>query len=294
MNNQQQLNRNFSEDILQWCFSTLGCAELNIDKVLELAQSFGISAVELRTLSGSTDITKYFQKYRQEASKQYRHLVESKFIKMFNTSFCLVGSTNEDFRALLELARLADDMQVPYCRVFGGFDYTAEPKPELINHAACSLKRWTAMKEEYGLQCELALETHDGFSSATNCCLLFEEIKKTMPIVWDVHHTWRYGGETIDESFSKLEDSIVHIHVKDSIKIASGKVKSVLPGSGNVPIKNLLEKLRKIHFNKPVSLEWERLWEPELPPLAEALNSAYDFWHEAGLNIINQDIENEN
>ena len=39
-----------------YCFSTLGCSELNLHETADLAKRHGISSVELRTLCGSVDL----------------------------------------------------------------------------------------------------------------------------------------------------------------------------------------------------------------------------------------------
>ncbi len=271
----------FSRDVLHWSFSTLGCAEMDLDGIVELAARFGIESVELRALRGTADITDCLRQYGRNYPERFKHLAETSFVNMLDSSFCLVSENDSDYDKLLDLAAMADKLQVPYCRVFGGFDYSENPAPGLIRCARNGMSRWYSLKQDCGIQCQLALETHDGFSSATNCQLLFDALGHPVPIVWDVHHTWRFGGEPMQESLESLNDKIVQIHVKDSIKAGSGKPKGALPSEGDVPVKEILDILRVMRFEKPVSLEWERLWEPELPPLENALKTMYSSWFAA-------------
>jgi sugar phosphate isomerase/epimerase len=271
-------NNNFADDRLHWCFSSLGCAELNLDEIIRLAKSNGIGAIELRAFSGSLDLVGLFSAYKKNTPEQYLSVAESGVIKMIDTSFNLVGAMEKDFDYILKLAQLADELHVPYCRVFGGFEYTRDPMPEVLNHAAQTLHQWEKIRDACHLNCRMAIETHDGFSSAANCVRFFNLAGQTMPVVWDAHHTWRYGGESFAESMTFLGDNIVHVHVKDSVETGAGKIRSVLPGRGDVPIKGLLSSLREIDFHPEISLEWERLWEPELPTLAEALVSVRNCW----------------
>ena len=52
-------------------FSSLGCAELELDEVLSIASRHHIEAVELRALADSIDLIAYFeQKFETEVSGQ--------------------------------------------------------------------------------------------------------------------------------------------------------------------------------------------------------------------------------
>jgi hypothetical protein len=47
----------------------------------------------------------------------------------------------------------------------------------------------------------------------------------------------------------------------------------VLPGNGEFPMSSL-QRILAAEFSGAVSLEWEKLWHPYLPPLDDALRSA--------------------
>ena len=73
-----------------------------------------------------------------------------------------------------------------------------------------------------------------------------------------------------------IRPAVVHVHVKDSISVPSAKhpFTYVLPGDGDFPIRPLLTALEADRFAGPVSLEWEKVWHPYLPPLEHALWTA--------------------
>ena len=66
------------------------------------------------------------------------------------------------------------------------------------------------------------------------------------------------------------------MHVKDSMPVPSGKppFTYVLPGAGEFPMEALRAALEADGFAGPVSLEWEKFWHPDLPPLDTALAAA--------------------
>src|SRR5205814_8573961 len=71
----------------------------------------------------------------------------------------------------------------------------------------------------------------------------------------------------------QLSQSIRHIHVKGSIGEPSARhpYTYVLPGDGDMPLGQIVDLLTEHQFTGAISLEWERLWHPYLPPLRAAL-----------------------
>lgn len=267
----------FSRDALWWCFSSLGCPELQIDQMLELARRFGVRALELRAAGGTLDLAGYLRDWRTREPQAFAELARAGTVRMIDTSFALAAVGEADIANLLELAQLADALGARWLRVFGGFDYAPVLPQDKLQASAATIAHWTQLRAQHGLRCQLALETHDGFSSAAHCARLREAVGGALAVVWDAHHTFRCAGESFEESLRILGDSVVHIHVKDSV-IKDGKTHSVLPGTGDVPVPALLALLRARGCQVPVSLEWEKVWEPELPPLAQALESARVRW----------------
>ncbi len=270
-------SKRFSSDRLQWCFSSLGCPELDLNGILDLARAFEIQAIELRAISGSLDLVDHLRRYKAQTPRQYQQLRDSGIIRMLDTSFPLACPQEEDYARLVELAGIADELNIPYCRVFGGFEYAPTPSASTIRDCARTMNEWRTRRQAHGLACELAVETHDGFSSAAHLARLYEACGERVPTVWDAHHTYRCGQESWDESLHLLAGAVVHIHVKDSHQ-TNGQVHTVLPGTGDIPIPSLLARLRDREWKTPVSLEWERLWEPDIPPLSEALAAARRSW----------------
>jgi sugar phosphate isomerase/epimerase len=73
-----------------------------------------------------------------------------------------------------------------------------------------------------------------------------------------------------------IRQRVVHMHVKDSVSIPSGRhsYSYRLPGDGEFPMAPLREAIVREGYSGPLSLEWERLWHPGLAPLEDALAAA--------------------
>ena len=130
----------------------------------------------------------------------------------------------------------------------------------------------------------MLLETHDAFSASEPCEKLVAQLDEPVGIIWDSHHTWRLGGESPAESWSRLSAWIRHVHIKDSIDKPSARhpYTYVLPGDGQAPLGEIVGLLRENSFSGAVSMEWEKLWHPYLPPLRSALERMKELsWYSA-------------
>ncbi len=261
---------------LNWAFSTLGCPEASLEEACALARKYNIAGLEVRALSGRTDIPDFLaEKYGEPA--RVREILDGAGVKIvgFGTSFKMVGSGPADRAALLGFAPWADALGVPYLRAFGGGKWGEELTEAHIAEAVESVNWWREQRTANGWKTELLMETHDAFSGAAQCQRLFDALDDPIDIIWDTHHTWKLAGENPADSWAALQPRVRHIHVKDSIGQPSGRhpYTYVLPGEGEMPLQDTLGMLAATGYRGAVSLEWEKQWHPYLAPLDEALQS---------------------
>ena len=163
------MSKDFSQSSLKWCFSSLGCPDLDLDEALALADRYGIEMVELRTLSGVVDIAPILEKYLSVCSGMVAELRGKGRIVGLNTSFHIASNNEGNRHELLRTAKIADQLGAKYLRVFGGFPFTEELTSARLSESSKSLAWFEKVKQENGLQCEMTLEIHDGFSSSDRC-----------------------------------------------------------------------------------------------------------------------------
>lgn len=150
---------------------------------------------------------------------------------------------------------------------------------------------------------EILLETHGDFSSSRLVWELMQNVESPrVGVLWDTHHPWRFVGETLGETFERLRPWIRHTHWKDSVSNPSeGQADSVhtdtttaarsgvsqreideavrgahalmsghqhadyvLFGEGEFPIDECLGLLNSANYAGWYSLEWEKMWHPEI------------------------------
>ena len=255
------------------CFSSLGCPEHSLEAVLALARRHGLPAVELRALDGTVELADTLARAFGSPEELAARLRASPVrIAAFNASLHLVGSTPAERDQLAAFAPWADAVGARWLRVFDGG--RAADAAEL-NAAAETLRWWRALRQRAGWQADLMVETHDSLCTAAAVKRFLAACPGTA-ILWDAHHTWRKGGEDPVATWREIRSAVVHVHVKDSIDRPSARhpFTYVLPGDGQFPARPLLAALSAAGFAGPVSLEWERMWHPYLPPLEEALRVA--------------------
>ncbi len=249
---------------MQFGFSTLGEPGLSWDEASLLVDEFGLDFLELRALRDTLDLPGYFGK---DAKPELR-----KPVQMIGSSLRLTLADQVAVEELMRFAGLAARLRCPYVRVFGGGVWGTPLTQNDFERARAAVALCRAEITARQLDVTLLLETHSAFSDSASCLKLNEELTEPLLILWDSHHTWRTGGEAPAQTWSLLGPWIRHIHYKDSVTVdGSTEHRYVLPGLGEFPTEKLWTLLEDKGFQGGISLEWEKIWHPELPPLREAL-----------------------
>lgn len=253
-------------------YSTLGSPDLGLEDTLALAARHGLAGVELRVLAGTIDLPAHFAAaYGTPAQMAKRMRNEPVKILSLDTSLKLAGNTAGDREAFLKFVPWAEALGVPRLRVFdGGHAADSATHREMSE----TVGWWRTLRIENNWKADLMVETHDALFTAKSINGFLQFAPGT-GILWDTHHTWKKGGEDPVVTWRAIRSSVVHMHVKDSVSIPSGKhpFSYRLPGDGEFPMKTLRVVIGQ-EFSGPVSLEWERHWHPELAPVEDALTAA--------------------
>ncbi len=261
---------------LHWSFSTLGCPELDLDGVLELARENGIRQLELRTLEKRVDLPALFrERYGKPEALRARLDEAGLGVVSLDTSWKLVGSKEEDRTAFLEFIEWAEELEVPWLRVFDGGSHASELSSEDLKATVEAIAWWRDLKNRNGWKTDIMVETHDCLTASPAIEQLQEALATPVGMLWDTHHTWKKGGEGLTHTWERIRENVVHVHIKDSISVPSARhpFTYVLPGQGEFPLAEAVELFERDQFAGVISLEWERQWHPYLQPVGEALRS---------------------
>ena len=262
-----------------WTFSTLGCPELNLNGVVDLAKRFNINSLELRMLENNTNLPEYFRKEYREPARLADFLGEQEIsVCAIDTSLVLCGAKDCDKEALLEFIPWAQGLGVKYLRVFEGGRSKEKTDPDEISAMVATVNWWRERRNSEGWEVDIMVETHDACVNSRNLAVLQQEVGEPLKILWDTHHPWHQVGEDINDTWSALAQETVHIHIKDSVLDNNTKsgYRYVPPSQGRFPFTELWSLLQKADYRGTVSLEWEKAWCPEIAPLEEALQAMQD------------------
>ena len=254
---------------MKYAFSTLACPAWSIEQVVEAATTLGYDGVELRLLDGAViDPGADRAKVEQAVARCRAEGVEVCALDSSCTfNHADPGAREREVSDLLRWIDLAEDLQVPLVRVFGGHarpGLAPEP-PEVVNDwVAEALSRAAPTAEQAGVT--VVLETHDAFSSARRVAAVLDRVDSPrVAALWDSHHPYRVG-ETPQDVIEALGARIAHVHVKDARRTTpnGSDWQLVLLGDGEVPVREQVQALQRQGYSGYVSVEWEKKWHPEI------------------------------
>jgi len=246
-----------TEKCINWGFSTIGCPELTLKEAAAIGEEFGFPMLEIRLPVPEKNDTNVI-----------RRLAEAGRCQILGSSFALAADDDDARKAVACELELAAECHVPYLRCFGGFPFSEEPDQRKLDAVRKNLDFVTSLQ----LPVRLALETHDGFSSASRVARLFAETGIKLPVIWDSFHTFFKGGEGLQQSYGLLKGTVIDVHIKDGSEYGF-----TLPGCGRFPLNELFQLLLQENYTGLLTCEHEKMWHPELPMLTDALTALKPF-----------------
>ena len=254
-------------------FSSLGCAELELDEVLSIASRNQIEAVELRALAHSIDLIAYFERNFEKPQKLADHIAASGVrVVALDASCKVISEDTSDRDELIALAPWAHALGGAWIRVFDGGEKLDAAE---LARAAAMLTWWQEQRAQHEWSCDLMIETHDSMITGPQINRMLEVAPAGTAVLWDALHTWNLGGESPTDTWKAIHEAVAHIHVKDAVpgKDMQG-TRHTLPGNGEYPMAELRDVLRHSDYRGALSLEWARKWHTYLPTIETALIAA--------------------
>ncbi len=256
-------------------FSSMGCPEATLEEVLSLAEAFRLQYVELRSLGDTIDLPTYLGDATAPAQGRPK-------VRLLATPLCIFKTSPEAVLEFHRFAELAKRFRTPYLRVFanGGSVLGAPLDEATLIRGAAVIEDLRAYLRKSGCTAEIVVETHDALSSAERCLALNAHLKEPAKILWDSFHTWNLGGESPRETWNQIGHWVIQVHHHDCAQVPGADETGFVPsGTGKYPCQDLRVLLDEVAFSGGLTLEWEKLWHPELPHVRDVLG---DFIHVFG------------
>ena len=237
--------------------STLGLPGAGLDEIVAVLTAGGCTGVELRAGDEQPVHTGLTRSERLDVRRALavaglHPLAVSSYVKI-----CAPGDDRAIVDELIAHVDLAADLGADGVRIFPGGqdDHDDERGVSRLTQAA-------GPAERRGVR--LLLETHDSHPRGADVARLLDGTD--VGVIWDFVHPWR-NGEAPADTYAAIAGRLAYVQLKDTT--ADGPA---LVGAGDVPLDDIRTALGS--YDGWWSLEWEKAWHPETPPLSEALVSA--------------------
>jgi glucosamine-6-phosphate deaminase len=254
-------------------FSTLGCPEWSLERILDAAGRMGYDGVELRFVDGDDALWDRPELTGAGLRETLGRLRDGALaISCVDTrSFFHDPPGAARDRALDEAARsleLAARLGAAGIRVFGDRVQPGQDKDGTVALVAEALERLGEIARPLGV--EVWLESHGDFARAGDTAAILDRVAPGSPVgvVWDPANAFE-RGEAPDEGHRVLGARVRHVHVKDTVHPAADAPAGthwapVLPGRGVFGPERVLSVLRAAGYDRWVSFEWEKKWHPAI------------------------------
>lgn len=247
---------------MKLAFSTIGCPGWSWDEIFATAKDLGLDGIEIRGIENEMNAPA-IRNFNSEQMKATMERVRKAGmqISMLTSGACLgVAQAEQNMEEARQYIDLAHRLEVPFVRVL--CIVTPEPGPCDLEQAKDLYTQLCAYAKGKGVQ--VLIETNGPLADSRRLAQFLEGADvETAGVLWDIHHPYRFFGETPQETYRNIGKWVRYTHVKDSVR-SDGKVVYRMMGYGDVPVFDTLKVLSDNGYDGFVSLEWVKRWCPEL------------------------------
>lgn len=251
---------------MKFAFSTIGCPEWSWKDMIATAKDLGYDGIEIRGIANELYVPKTTPFLPENIAATKKLLKEKNLEISMLTSACSFHNKNTIARHMAggrEYIDLAHEVGVPFIRVM--CEQTADPQMD-IDLAFVSENYAKLAEYAKGSGVTVLMETNGALANTKKMKSFIAPLEaQGLPVgvLWDIHHPFRFFGESIQTTYDNIGEFVKYIHIKDSV-MENGEVKYKMLGKGDIPNRELLIFLNNNHYKSYVSLEWVRRWNKDL------------------------------
>lgn len=245
-------------------FSTLACPDFSWTDIYSMAKDLGFDGIEVRGLGEDIYAVKAKPFTDEQLPKTTEKLTRLGLeIPCLSSGCCLKFADRYDsnIEEIKSYVALAEKLGTPYIRILA--DLNPAPEGEVDDELVLrALKTLTEVAERS--QVTLLVETNGVYADTKRLRKLLDNVGSDyVGALWDIHHPYRYCGESGRDTVANLGKYIKFMHVKDSV-IIDGQPHYKMMGEGDMPLSEMFDALSAINYDGYVSLEWVKRWAKDL------------------------------
>ena len=250
--------------MIKLAFSTIGCPDFSFTEIISMAKDLGFQGIEIRGVKDSDSVLEAKRFRPDRIDSTIETLEKMRLAIPCLTTGCVLKDTAawvETKKEILATIDLAKKLSAPYIRLLA--DRKAEVEGEVDDSiVTAALKEIAPYAEENGVT--LLVETNGVYADTCRLRELLDTVASdAVAALWDMHHPYRFMGESAETTVQNLGAYIKHTHLKDSL-MESGNVVYQLMGEGDLPVAAFMNALNSIKYDGFVSLEWVKRYAPHL------------------------------
>lgn len=254
--------------MLKIAFSTIGCPEWSWIEVTAMAKDLGFDGIEIRGLGEELHAPRALPFTPAELPRTLERLQSLGLqLTCLSSGCCLKDPARrqEILAEGFEYIDLAARAGVPFVRVLGDLapEVQGPVDDTAVARALASLADYAQWKNV-----TILIETNGVYADTSRLKALVEAVNHpAVGVLWDVHHPYRFFGETPEQTWGAIGEYVRYIHIKDSV-LANAKIQYRMLGHGDLPIQKTLDLLEDQGYTGFVSLEWVKRWSRDLEDAA--------------------------
>jgi glucosamine-6-phosphate deaminase len=250
-------------------FSTLGCPDWSLARIVDAAGRHGYDGIELRFIEGDDALWERPELSGSALADTRARLRDAGLeIACVDTRSFFHHAEAARRAAALEEARrsleLAAALGAAGIRVFGDRVQPGQDRASTVGFIVEALER---LAEVAPAGVEVWLESHGDFARASDTMSVMGRVRASRAgVLWDPANAFE-TGESPRQGWPALRGRVRHVHLKDVAPEASAdgrKWTPRLPGEGTFAPERVLALLRAEGYDRWVSFEWEKRWYPAL------------------------------
>ncbi len=250
---------------MKLAFTTLGCPDWDLPTIVRRAREYGYDGVDFRGY-GQTIPVYTLPEFTTRCEDTVTLFRESGLeVPCFSTSALVAANPGAALAEIAAYAPLCQRFGAKFLRVFGGGEFAETERAQYLERAVSTLRQALPIAEAWDVT--LLFETHDAWMDSRHTRRIMESVDSPrVGVLWDVHHPYRYAGESPAETWQRLGPWIRNTHWKDSC-LRPGTERGYelcLLGEGDLPLAEIMHTLQAGGYDGYLTLEWEKRWVPEL------------------------------